>query len=120
MSRDLAVHINFPIPANKAFDVVGVGINVVDYLFRMPHFPEPDTKIDASGAGDVFHGAFAFGVLQGWEARDILTFANAVSAMKCTRLSGRSGIPGAGEAQAFLRARGVLIPSATPEKETRR
>jgi sugar/nucleoside kinase (ribokinase family) len=35
-------------PSNKAFDVVGVGINVVDCLFRVPRFPEPDTKSDAT------------------------------------------------------------------------
>ena len=44
------MRIDLPIPRNKPFDVVGVGINVIDYLFRIPHFPEPDTKMDALGA----------------------------------------------------------------------
>jgi len=58
------------------------------------------------GAGDVYHGAFLYGLLQGWEARDILGFANAVSALKCTRLGGRAGIPRLHEVHVFLIARG--------------
>ena len=49
--------------------------------------------VDTTGAGDVFHGAFLYGLLQRWEAGDILRFANAVSALKCTCLGGRTGIP---------------------------
>lgn len=62
--------------------------------------------VDTTGAGDVFHGAFLYGLLQGWEAEDILLFANAVSALKCTRLGGRAGIPGVAEVRTFLGARG--------------
>jgi sugar/nucleoside kinase (ribokinase family) len=73
--------------------------------------------VDTNGAGDVFHGAFVYGVLQGWEAGHILLFANAVSALKCTRLGGRTGIPSRDEALGFLRARGVEIPAPGLEKE---
>ena len=44
------MRIDLAIPANKPLDVVGVGINVIDYLFRIPHFPESNTKMDALGA----------------------------------------------------------------------
>jgi hypothetical protein len=40
------MRLDLPIPHDKPFDVVGVGINVIDYLFRVPRFPEPDTKSD--------------------------------------------------------------------------
>lgn len=60
--------------------------------------------VDTTGAGDVFHGAFLCGLLQGWEAGDILRFANAVSALKCTRLGGRTGIPTLAQVHAFLGA----------------
>jgi sugar/nucleoside kinase (ribokinase family) len=65
----------------------------------------PVDVVDTTGAGDVFHGAFLYGLLQGWEAGDILRFANAVSALKCTRLGGRAGIPTLTEVQGFLDAR---------------
>jgi sulfofructose kinase len=59
--------------------------------------------VDTTGAGDVFHGAFAFGVLRGWELPRMLEFSNAVAAMKCRKLGGRPGIPTLGEALEFLK-----------------
>lgn len=49
--------------------------------------------IDTTGAGDVYHGAFISGLLQGWDARQTARYSNAVSAIKCTRMGGRAGIP---------------------------
>ena len=42
------MYIDLAIPRDKPFDIVGVGINVVDYLFQVPRFPEPDTKSEAT------------------------------------------------------------------------
>jgi ribokinase len=61
--------------------------------------------VDTTGAGDVFHGAFAIGILKGWELPRVLEFSNAVAAMKCTKLGGRPGIPTLGQALEFLRAK---------------
>ncbi len=36
----------FALPTNPRFDVVGVGINVVNYLYLLEEFPEPDSKVD--------------------------------------------------------------------------
>src|SRR4030067_975604 len=49
--------------------------------------------LDTTGAGDVFHGGFIYGLLQHWELVEILRFANAVAALKCRDLGGRKGIP---------------------------
>ena len=49
--------------------------------------------VDTTGAGDVFHAGFIYGLLQNWEVREILRFANAVAALKCRDLGGRRGIP---------------------------
>ena len=59
--------------------------------------------VDTTGAGDVFHGAYAYGVLQGWDIKKIVEFASAVAAMKCRKLGGRSGIPTLQEAMRFLK-----------------
>ena len=61
--------------------------------------------VDTTGAGDVFHGAFAVGILNGWDLPRVLEFSNAVAAMKCTKLGGRPGIPTLEEAIEFLRLR---------------
>jgi len=70
---------------------------------------EVDVK-DTTGAGDVFHGAFGYGVLKGWEPAMMLRFAAAVAAMKCTKVGGRAGIPTLSEAQNFLIQQGTPIP----------
>lgn len=60
------------------------------------YFEVPAFKVDVAdttGAGDVFHGAFIYGLLQGRKARECSVFASAVAAVKCTRLGGRAGIP---------------------------
>ncbi|MGA2315421.1 MAG: PfkB family carbohydrate kinase [Thermodesulfobacteriota bacterium] len=58
--------------------------------------------VDTTGAGDVFHGGFIYGLLQNWEVAEILRFANAVAALKCRELGGRKGIPTLKETQKFL------------------
>jgi sugar/nucleoside kinase (ribokinase family) len=58
--------------------------------------------VDTTGAGDVFHGGFIYGLLQNWEVLKILRFANAVAALKCRELGGRKGIPTLKETQKFL------------------
>jgi ribokinase len=63
--------------------------------------------VDTTGAGDVFHGAFAYGLVREWDLRRAATFASAVAALKCARLGGRRGIPTFKEALDFLRQRAV-------------
>jgi sugar/nucleoside kinase (ribokinase family) len=61
--------------------------------------------VDTTGAGDVFHGGFIYGLLQNWELEEILKFANAVAALKCQDLGGRKGIPTLKEIKKFLSLR---------------
>lgn len=48
--------------------------------------------IDTTGAGDVFHGAFCYSVLQNMPMREALEFSNAMAALNCTALGARGGI----------------------------
>lgn len=66
--------------------------------------------VDTTGAGDVFHGAFAFGLAQGWSLRDIVTFASAVAAIKCTKVGGRAGIPTLDQTLLFIHEQGKQLP----------
>lgn len=54
--------------------------------------------VDTTGAGDIFHGAFCYGVLAGWPMGRILTFSNALAALNCTALGARGGMATAEEA----------------------
>ena len=49
--------------------------------------------VDSNGAGDVFHGAFAFAMTQGWDYRKCAMFASATSSLKCTRVGARAAVP---------------------------
>jgi sugar/nucleoside kinase (ribokinase family) len=58
--------------------------------------------VDTTGAGDVFHAGFIYGLLQNWEVAKILRFANAVAGLKCRDLGGRRAIPTLDEVRNFL------------------
>lgn len=58
--------------------------------------------VDTTGAGDIFHGAFAYGLLQGWQIGRILDFSNAMAGLNCTRLGARGGIATRAEAEKLM------------------
>jgi sugar/nucleoside kinase (ribokinase family) len=61
---------------------------------RCVRFPAFKTHItDTTGAGDIFHGGFLYGLLKDWPLYQIMSFANAAAALNCTRLGARAGIP---------------------------
>jgi sugar/nucleoside kinase (ribokinase family) len=58
------------------------------------HIPgHPIDAVDSTGAGDVFHGAFAHAFLNGETPESAARFANAAAALKCTGMTGRSPLP---------------------------
>lgn len=61
--------------------------------------------VDTLAAGDVFHGAFAFGLTEGWDIAETIRFAAAAAAIKCARFGGRLGAPMRNEVEAFLAER---------------
>lgn len=67
------------------------------------HIPAFKVKaVDTTGAGDVFHGGYVFGILKGWKIRDTVRFASAIAAMKCRKIGGRAGIPKLNEVLRFM------------------
>jgi len=61
--------------------------------------------VDTTGAGDVFHGAFCYAVLEGMPLIKALEFSNAMAALNCTALGARGRIATVAEAHALI-ARG--------------
>ncbi|HZD49281.1 MAG TPA: PfkB family carbohydrate kinase [Silvibacterium sp.] len=48
--------------------------------------------VDTTGAGDIFHAGFIYGLLQGWPLERQLDFACAAAALNCTAVGARGGI----------------------------
>ena len=48
--------------------------------------------VDTTGAGDVFHGAFCYGLLEGWPLERVLELSCAVAALNCTKVGARGGL----------------------------
>lgn len=67
---------------------------------RLPAYPVK--AVDTTGAGDVFHGAFAGCLAIGCGWRESLGYASAAAALSCTRPGGRTGIPFGEEVEAFI------------------
>lgn len=53
--------------------------------------------VDTTGAGDVFHGAFIYGLGKGWDLPTVVEFSCAAASLKCKRIGGRQGIPSVDE-----------------------
>ncbi len=89
---------------NKALLVTcsesGVYIITNDGTKHIPAFSVE--AVDTTGAGDVFHGAFAFARFEGYDLEQSVILASATSALKCTKIGGQSGIPTWIELKNFL------------------
>lgn len=65
---------------------------------RSGHQPAIATEVvDTTGAGDAFHGAFAWALAQGRDDATCARIAATVAALKCRRLGARAGLPTADE-----------------------
>ncbi|MEK6591273.1 MAG: PfkB family carbohydrate kinase, partial [Nitrospinota bacterium] len=79
-----------------------------DEVIHIPSFKVE--VVDTTGAGDAFHSGYIYGLLKGWGLKDVITFASALAAIKCTKIGGRAGIPGLSEVREFLSERGIYLP----------
>ena len=70
---------------------------------------------DTIGAGDIFHGAFLYGLVRNWTMEETLEFSCAAAALNCTAPGARGGIASL-EQIAGLRANGKRFePVYSPE-----
>ncbi len=69
--------------------------------FHQPAFSVPEV-IDTTGAGDVFHGAFAYCVALGYDLARCAAFASAAAALSTTALGGRGHLPSMAEVKALV------------------
>jgi len=60
--------------------------------------------VDTTGAGDIFHGAFLYGLIDGWPVERILEFGCAAAALNCEALGARGGIASVRKIEALRRS----------------
>ena len=59
--------------------------------------------VDVTGAGDVFHGSYLYGIHRGWDLSYRLKFASAAAALKCRSRGARAGIPSLLQVRKFIK-----------------
>lgn len=70
--------------------------------------------IDVQGAGDVYRGAFIYGLLQKWDTKQCVEYANRVAALHCTKLGNAAALPTKEEIANLsknLKAKDVTMPT---------
>lgn len=66
----------------------------------VPAFPVD--VVDTTGAGDAYHGAFLYALLQDWDVPRMARFASAVGSMNCRAMGGRNALPTKDEVDQFM------------------
>lgn len=69
----------------------------------------PAEVVDSNGSGDVFHGAFASGILKGFDHLKCCHFASAVSAIKCMGIGARESVPSFETVKKYMKENGYEL-----------
>lgn len=72
-------------------------------FFEVPAFQKNIRVVDTVGAGDDFHGGYLAALCMGRTGLGAAHYASAVSAIKCTAIGGRAGIPTRPMVEQYLR-----------------
>jgi len=67
--------------------------------------------LDTTGAGDIFHAGFIYGLLQNWPLPRQLDFACAAAALNCTAAGARGGIQSVENIQGMMATGARLAPA---------
>src|ERR1700733_10591619 len=80
---------------------------------QLPHPPAYCVPVlDTTGAGDIFHAGFIYGLLQDWPLERQLEFACAAAALNCTAVGARGGIQSLEEIETLMTT-GSHYPTAS-------
>ena len=69
----------------------------------------PAKVVDSNGSGDVFHGAFAAGVVKGYDFTKCCHFSSAVSGLKCTGVGARESVPSFETTKQYMKENGYEL-----------
>ena len=69
----------------------------------------PAEVVDSNGSGDVFHGAFAAGLVKGFDFLKCCHFSSAVSALKCMGVGARESVPSFDTVKKYMKENGYEL-----------
>lgn len=72
-------------------------------------------SVDTTGAGDIFHGAFLYGLVKNWQLKETLEFSCAAAARNCTAAGARGGIASLEEINRLRQTGERTEPAYPPE-----
>lgn len=75
--------------------------------------------VDTTGAGDIFHGAFTYGLVSGWPIEEILEFSCVAAGLNCAVPGARGGIASLRKIEA-VRRRGARLKRAYSDEQLRK
>lgn len=78
-----------------------------DEVISYPIYPA--NVVDSNGSGDVFHGAFAAGIIKGFDYIKCCHFSSAVSAIKCMGVGARESVPSLDTTKNYLKENGYEL-----------
>lgn len=102
-------------PSIVGFTFGGRGSVALDGTGFYTAIPPKVKVVDTVGAGDTYHGAFVYGLLQNWPLPRILEFATTVASLKCQYIGGRAGLPTLPMVEKFM-ATGELTEGDIPSR----
>ncbi len=91
------------ITQGKRGGIIYDGKNVTAY----PIYPAK--VVDSNGSGDVFHGAFAFAAVSGYDYLKCCHFSSAVSAIKCMGVGARESVPSFDTVKQYMKENGYEL-----------
>ncbi|MBR6682614.1 MAG: hypothetical protein IKL40_06490 [Clostridia bacterium] len=91
------------ITQGKRGGIIYDGKDIVSY----PIYPA--VVVDSNGSGDVFHGAFAAGVVKGYDYLKCCHFSSAVSGLKCTGVGSRQSVPDFETTKKYMKENGYEL-----------
>lgn len=81
------------------------------------HYPGLSVRaVDTLNAGDVWHGAYVYGLVSDWPMAQRVNFANVAAAIKCERPWGRLGAPRLDEVLARLTPPPPILVTASTQR----
>lgn len=90
--REVYMKLKSILPNNVIVTLENKGC-LYEYKGKLKIMPGINVKtVDSTGAGDIFHGAFTYGIANGWNLEKILRFSNVTAGLSVTKVGGRNSI----------------------------